>query len=339
MSLAIQIPSTLLEEIDLLTDSNWHTFSNQLLTVLASNDSDDIITGTVAAPSDPTELALYNRKNKLAKTYIWSRMSKEWRYLIDDKRTGSEAYSALKAKFQTSTFSRRVALRKAFSGCIHNPDEHIDIFLNAVTNAKAQLEAIGITIDDTAVKDVILGNLDDSFKDIRTSLLTQPTEPSLDTVRSVLSTSNPLVNVKSESIETALSAKYAKGRGGQRSGGSWRGNSGGGDRGKFEGDCEDSGGGGKKDSKGYTWCDPSNEDHCFRCGRMGHFATRCTMDMPPEIKEWIKEESQNERSMWVRPHSSSPSSRSCSPPFRHSPTRHVAFATHSRSPSSGCDSS
>ena len=182
MTSTIHIPSNLLNEIELLTDSNWHTFNTQLITVLASNDSDDIVTGTVTPPTDTDQLAIYNKKNKLAKTYIWSRTSKEWCYLVEDKSNGKLAYLALKAKFESSSFSRCVSLRKAFYGCVHDPDEHIDIFLESITKAKAWLKAIGIKVDDDAVKDVILGNLNESFKDVKTSLLTQPTEPTLNII-------------------------------------------------------------------------------------------------------------------------------------------------------------
>ena len=86
MTSSIHIPSTLLKEIEILMDSNWHTFNTQLITVLASNDSDDIITGTITPPTDANQLTIYNKKNKLAKTYIWSHTSKEWCYLVKDKQ-------------------------------------------------------------------------------------------------------------------------------------------------------------------------------------------------------------------------------------------------------------
>ena len=182
MTSSIHIPSTLLEQIEPLMDSNWHTFNKQLITVLASNDSDDIITGTVTPPTDANQLATYNKKNKLAKMYIWSRTSKEWHYLVEDKPNRKLAYLALKTKFEASSFNHHIALRKAFYGCVHNPDEHVDIFLESVTKAKVQLEAIEIKVDDNATKDIILSNLDESFKDVKTLLLTQPTKPSLDII-------------------------------------------------------------------------------------------------------------------------------------------------------------
>ncbi|KAJ7875147.1 hypothetical protein B0H14DRAFT_2568919 [Mycena olivaceomarginata] len=44
---------------------------------------------------------------------------------------------------------------------------------------------------------------------------------------------------------------------------------------------------GMEDKNGYRWCDPTNENHCHRCGRRNHFAARCMADMPKEIKTWI----------------------------------------------------
>ena len=119
MTSSIHILSTLLQQIEPLTDSNWHTFNTQLITVLASNDSNDIITGTVTPPTDADQLATYNEKNKLAKTYIWSRTFKEWHYLVKDKPNGKLAYLALKMKFEASSFSHHIAFHKAFYGCVH----------------------------------------------------------------------------------------------------------------------------------------------------------------------------------------------------------------------------
>ena len=279
MTSSIHIPSTLLEEIEPLTDSNWHTFNTQLITVLASNDSDDIITGMVIPPTDADQLTIYNKKNKLAKTYIWSRTSKEWHHLVEDKANGKLAYLALKTKFEASSFSRHITLCKAFYGCVHNPNEHVDIFLESVTKAKAQLEAIGIKVDDDATKDVILGNLDESFKDVKTSLLTQPTKPSLDIIHSILSTSNPLINpeanIKSKVGDIALATSKFRER---RSGSGKKG-----EQGSGKGDAAK----GRDDDRGYWWCDPTHDNHCHRCGRTGHIAPQCVTDMPLNIKSWV----------------------------------------------------
>ena len=102
------------------------------------NDSDDIITGMVMPPTDADQLTIYNKKNKLAKMYIWSCTSNEWHYLVEDKPNRKLAYLALKMKVEASSFSHRIALCKAFYGCVHSPDKHVDILLQSVTKAKAQ---------------------------------------------------------------------------------------------------------------------------------------------------------------------------------------------------------
>ncbi|KAJ7502313.1 hypothetical protein B0H11DRAFT_664856 [Mycena galericulata] len=49
------------------------------------------------------------------------------------------------------------------------------------------------------------------------------------------------------------------------------------------------------DDKGYHWCDPTNENHCHRCGRSGHIAARCIHDMPQHIKDWVMNGPRSER--------------------------------------------
>jgi len=113
-------------------------------------------------------------------------------------------------------------------------------------------------------KDVILMNPDDSFQEIKKSLLTtRQTEPELATVCTFLT--SPIMNPDATTIKleetvklSTLSGKRGRGRKG-----------------------------GRRDEKRYRWCDPTHENHCHRCGRTGHIAARCVIDMPPEIKEWV----------------------------------------------------
>ena len=177
-------------------------------------------------------------------------------------------------------------------------------------------------------------NLDSSYHTIKMSLLTQTNEPSLETIHNILTSSaNNMVSaditsMKSEPTETAL---IIRGRNlkplghlscGDRKGSPLpalsKGRSGGNQTSSGGGDCGNSGGG-KKDLRGYMWCNPSNEGNCFRCGHSGHFATCCHVNMPPEIRDWVKTEDHTEHSMWVCPRLSPSSSHSqspcnCSPP-------------------------
>ena len=154
-----------------------------------------------------------------------------------------------------------MALRKAFFGAVHDTSKPVNIFINDILSAKAQLEAIGVTIDDIAIKDVILMNLDESFCDVKMSHLTQPTEPELTTIRSVLTMSGPIVNpdtttMKSE--EMALSACFSNTSSSHSH--------------SHTSESNHMYLGTKKDERGYRWCDPTHDNHCHRCGHTGHIA-------------------------------------------------------------------
>src|ERR1700685_1010455 len=160
------IPSMFLDQVVKLNGDNWHTWQAQILMVLRLNESDEIVCGKEHEPdaSEVEALKEWKWKNKLALTLMWSRIEPELRHLVLDKSLGSVAFRKLKDQFKRPSLSRRIALRKAFFGAIHDPSKTVDKFINNVLSAKARLETIGITIDDTAVKDVILMNLDDSFR-------------------------------------------------------------------------------------------------------------------------------------------------------------------------------
>lgn len=269
-------------------------------------------------------------------------MEPQWRYLAEGSSTlGSEILAKMKTKFEASNFSRRVTLRKAFYGAEHDPSQPIEIFIQSVLKAKAALTAIQVEVDDVAAKDVILMNLHPSYSGVKTSLLTQPNEPSLESIRSILSTTTsfvdpeiqPTTTVKAEPGETALATKFNKSNARYKSSGSSRSGEYSSDHRKRSADRENSGGGGVKDSKGHIWCNPDNDYHCHRCGATGHRAWECVKEMPPEVKDWLRSQSEerNEHSMWV--YSRMPS-RSRSPPTHHSNSpspRRVSFHTRSHS--------
>lgn len=328
--------NSLLENVTKLNGENWISWISQIKKILIAIDADEVITGDEKEPNDADGKKDWKRRNKKAGLVMWSCIEPQWQYLVEDEPTGTGAYTKLKTKFEASNFSRRVALRKAFYGAEHDPSLPVEVFVQSVLKARAQLVLVGVEIDDVAAKDVILMNLDSSYATVKTSLLTQPSEPTLETIRTILSSSSnfvdpeisPTITIKSEPGETALAARFNKRHESskQRNSHSSHGSSATPHR-------ESSGGEGKKDSQGLTWCDSTNDSHCHRCGRTGHYALRCVRDMPPEIKAWLRgeSESRNEQSMWVR---SRTSSRSRSPPLSHSNSpspRHVSFHARSHS--------
>ena len=109
--------------------------------------------------------------------------------------------------------------------------------------------------------DVLLMNLHPDFSQIRTSILSQSTEPTLETVISILtkSASDLSSTIKQESVFAVRSGPFGAG-----------------------GITRD-----PVDDKGFRWCDAKREGVCHRCGKPGHQAHMYVGDMSRHIKGWV----------------------------------------------------
>lgn len=204
----------------------------------------------------------------------------------------------MKAKYESSTWSRRVTLRTAFHRVKHDPTKPIDHYVQKVMELKSQLEALGESISDNYVKDILLSNLDPAYASVRNSLLSQPSgESNLDAVKSVILSATYItletsgdVDIAANDIldgmgalsiseqERAMLAKSSRGGYGRKGQGSGTSRSGG-----SKAYTRSASPTVVEDEKGYRWCDPSNENCCHRYGRSGHIAARCVYDIRKKL--------------------------------------------------------
>jgi len=273
----------LLSPVPTLTASNWHEFAKGMKMFFLGVGMDGIITGSL--PSGSSELASWKKLDRQIIAYIYTKVDPDYQYLIQDLESGQEAWKALRSHFEKSTMGHRMQARENFYSVTHDPSKPIDFYIQSLKAAKSKLSALGVQVDDTEFMDVLLMHLDPSFYTIRTTILTQK-DPTLEDIITIL-TSSTSANIipKSEPEDTVLVAGRNRGRefagnGGSSSGvsGSWR-NNGQQSRHGVQGS--------PVDSKGFRWCNPTNEGACHRCGRTGHIAARCMYDMPQEVKDWL----------------------------------------------------
>ena len=192
--------------------------------VFHSDSNAKLVQGTEKCPppEKTTSVLAWDKRDDAALAIIWVCTSEEFLYLVEEETLGSACYAKLKARFETTTFAHHIELRKTFYNAKHNSLKPIKIYIQKVINAKAQLTAMGHTVDDIEVKDVILMNLHSTYDTVKLSLLTQPAEPSLDVIHSILTLSSPIIDalfaVKTEATETALATKFGKGGNDRESG-------------------------------------------------------------------------------------------------------------------------
>ncbi|KAJ6632196.1 hypothetical protein B0H10DRAFT_1937874 [Mycena sp. CBHHK59/15] len=120
--------------------------------------------------------------------------------------------TALKAKYEASTWSRCIILHNTFHCVSHDTSKPIEQYVQKGSDLRDQLTTLGETISDNYFKDVLLANLGPLYVGIRNMLLSQPAgESNLDTVKSVISGVTYIApegdNVKAELEETALATR------------------------------------------------------------------------------------------------------------------------------------
>jgi len=249
----------LLAGIPKLKSDNWFEWYKKMNMFFLGAGVTGISSGK--APTEKSALEKWEATDRQMTAFIYLKVEDEFHYLIEDLESGAEAWEKLKAHFERSTMGQRMAARQEFYEITHDPSRPVATYVQAITAGRKKMEALGCKIEDDEVKDVLLMHLDSSFLSIRTIILAQSTEPTLDQVKNTLLSSSAVdsVDIKMESQDVALAAR---GRA-QRPGG-------GGREGVVDGE--------------YQWCDPNNNG-CHRCGRPGHQALRCMFNMPQHVKD------------------------------------------------------
>ncbi|CDO74298.1 hypothetical protein BN946_scf184839.g3 [Trametes cinnabarina] len=93
---------------------------------------------------------------------------------IRDAKTGPAAWAALCAVYEKNSRANQIALKREFYTTRHNPNALIREYTNHVTALANRLKAIGVTLKDEDIVDVLIFNLDPSWASIASSLSALP---------------------------------------------------------------------------------------------------------------------------------------------------------------------
>lgn len=266
---------------------------------------DGVSSGT--APTEAGELKVWEKLDKQAIFWIYSTIADEYRYLIKGQKSARAAWKILSAHFQRSTLAHRMAARSEFYAITHDPSRPIDFYIQALQAARAKMTALGCKIEDMEFKDVLLMHLDPSFHAVRTNILAVATEPELDDVKRILTSSSDIA-IKIEPVDIAMAARSDRFRGDRSS--------------------TRSGRNPLIDDDGFRWCDQDSRG-CHRCGRKGHPALKCMLTMPQQVKDYLMNSRSRSRSQSQHHSKSHPRSRSRSHSPSSSSRRRNRNAAHS----------
>jgi len=118
--------------------------------VFRSDGNAKLVQGTEKRPlpEKVTDVLAWDKRNDAALAIIWACTSGEFLYLVEEETSGSACFAKLQAKFKTTTFAHRVELRKTFYSTEHDPSKPIEIYIQKVIDAKAQLTSVATVATD-----------------------------------------------------------------------------------------------------------------------------------------------------------------------------------------------
>lgn len=258
-----------------LDATNWSKFGKGFRIFLLGLDALWVTNGTGPATDNADQVSL----DRMLVPYLYSKVTEDYQYLVEDSSSATAAWKLLKGHFEKSNMTNRFVARGELHAITHDPSKEVSVYIRAIGDAVAKLKAIGVTIDDTTHKDLILLNLHPSFRAVRTILLARATEPSLEDIKNLLSASSADPGIKQEEDDISGVAFLAHTSSPRRAAPAVTPSSS-----PLTGKIAANGF--PVDSQGSRWCDPTN-DNCHRCGRVGHIAHKCMHTMPSFVKDWI----------------------------------------------------
>lgn len=264
-----------------LNEGNYGAWSREVeMTFVMCSGFMGHLDGTLSAPNQTTEASLYvpwlaTDKEVIAAIYktIESnaiRTNHIKPFSASPRQTAAEVWASLKQAFIRDSRAHRFELKRRLYNPTHDPSRPVMDYINDIVNAHTSLSDLGHTPPSVDITDSILMHLHSSYDVVRASLVTQSSEPSLETIKKVLDDFYRDGQLKGSGggllDQSALYVRKGKDRSSRR---------------KAESSDDDD------SDTGYDWGNTRGGDACHRCGRPGHRSSKCIVDMPQKVKDQI----------------------------------------------------
>jgi hypothetical protein len=90
--------------------TNWHTFQKDIEVYLQLDGIWGVISGAEKKPTDPVDLATWDKASKCGYSILYFLTVPEHRHLILDMTSGPEAWAALRSEYEKDVSASRLAL-------------------------------------------------------------------------------------------------------------------------------------------------------------------------------------------------------------------------------------
>ncbi|KAF5309951.1 hypothetical protein D9619_010449 [Psilocybe cf. subviscida] len=246
--------------IERLDGENYHNWKFAVKMVLRNRGCWEVVSGAMKKPGE-TEKEKVKEWKKLADdglTIIGLTVDPSQYTYIRDAEDGVEAWSILKGLYEKNTRSTRINLKRQFYNFEHDVNAPMQAYVSGITDLAAKLKAIGMSLTDEDITDVLIFNLNNDFSSIAASLTASKADLKIADVTGALLEEEQRRG-GAPKLETAMTAKLNDGRG------PWPNVRKGPETARREGYAGTLG--------------------CYRCGRTGHIWRFCTAKRTVDNKE------------------------------------------------------
>ncbi|KAG6912411.1 hypothetical protein DXG01_014822 [Tephrocybe rancida] len=122
--------NALLSRVPMLDNTNYASWSKKMAMVFVGYGIEGIDSGDV--PTEAAALQKWSTLDCRLVAIISTKVSDPYLYLVEDLRSAKAAWSALSKHFNWSTIGRHIAARSELYSIIHNPDQPVEFYLNAL---------------------------------------------------------------------------------------------------------------------------------------------------------------------------------------------------------------
>lgn len=250
--------NSLISSAEKLQSDNWHEWKFKMQMIFRRAGVWRVVNGEEKRPEDKDVKgqADWDGKSEEALTAIGLTVDSSQTAHIRDCTTGPEAWSTLTALYERSGRANRIMLKRQFFGYVHDTSKPMVDYISGITTLASKLKAIGVTLSEEDVTDVLIFSLASSYTHVATSLMSSTADLTTSGISSTLIEAEEQTK-KDPNTAITLRAHVS--------------NSGNVHRTYHQKVREEREKPKEKEQKG-----------CYRCGEPGHIARYCTAPAPIE---------------------------------------------------------